>query len=487
MNNQTYPAAFVKSLLSQLHSTRWTLGLALSASVSLLPIAPMANAGITRYVISWAGLGVTVAAMKTKAERERLQATAEDMNLVERKQMINWYNRALASLPTVNVQTQAQPTTAKANLVGYWLSQDKHMLVVGGTNAGKSQMIQAFASQLGASWAYQIYDCDCTVDDWTSIRSNPNTKMYETYEAIAAQMANDLATIETRTQERKEKGNTWNTQPTLTIAEEMPALVSEIADAGKWFASHAKRGRRVKRFVVAISQNDTVDNLGLRGDAALRDSCFVRVYLGKSAIARAKQLKNDTLVMQLEQGGYSVCLVDDVLYERPQMSYSSVSDGSQQVSDSRYFYAPEAARSAEATEAIEVEIVESGSEQGFSDVSTSPASVASPASTASVQQVSGYLGERTEASRLQEIERLLNTRLDANGWRLMHKWLPKNRLNASTPAKLAYAMRHLQNKGLALSNKRMSALVWGVTGGTSYSDICQLMNAIASTGIYQIT
>lgn len=488
MNDNTgLPTAFIRTVVEQLHASRWLTALTLSTSVALFPIASLTNAGVARYCVSLVGLASTVAATKARRKQEELAEVAADMSLVERKQTIAWYNRQLGSTSTVTFAPQ--PTSdahIRTNLVHYWLQQDKHLLIVGGTGDGKSTFIQAFASQLGASWAFQVYDNDCTIDDWTNIRSNPKTRMFESYAAIAQQMAFDMDTIESRTQERKVAGNTWNTQPTLTVAEEMPALVSEIEDSGKWLATHAKRGRRVKRFIAVVSQNDTVDNLGLRGDSALRDSCFVRVYLGKSAIARAKQLKQPALVQSLEAGGYNVCLVDDVLYDRPQPSYSSHMNSQQGISEDRYFYSGENPPKYRSTEAIEAEVVESGSGTGFSSASASAASSASPASTASVQQISGYFSTRSEATRMQEIELLLNTKLTDDGWRLMQKWLPKNRVNATTPAKLAYAMRHLQLRGLALTNRKMAELVWGITGGTSYSDVCRLIDAIASTGVHQI-
>ncbi|WP_017654275.1 hypothetical protein [Fortiea contorta] len=132
-------------------------------------------------------------------------------------------------------------------------------------------------------------------------------------------MQADLATIEQRTIDRKQAGNSWQTEQTLIVAEELPALVDECESAKEWVRKQAKRGRRVKRFICLVAQNDTVANLGLEGDSKLRDSCFVRVYLGQSAIDRAKQLKDTQLMQALESGGKQVCLVDDILAVRPRL------------------------------------------------------------------------------------------------------------------------------------------------------------------------
>lgn len=327
MTNDTqdnFPITFTRTLQHLCLSTKATaVGLGV-AGILMLPLLGLQPKGLQKLLA--ASIGVTVAAVgwRQHKDNKQLNSISEDLGIVERKASISWYSSLLSHRPSLTVQMQTQPTLEPADvmrdIVSYWQQQDKHMLVIGGTGAGKSTFIQAFASVLGAGWHYKIYDTDCTCDDWVYLRSLPNCKLYETFASIGEQMSEDLATIETRTVERKKAGNKWTTDNTLIVAEEMPALVDEIEIAGDWMAKEAKRGRRVKRYVAVIAQNDTVKNLGMEGDSALRDSCFVRVYLGQSALDRAKLLKNKALEDWLRAGDKQVCLVDDLPALRPTFS-----------------------------------------------------------------------------------------------------------------------------------------------------------------------
>lgn len=299
------------------HTLVSTVSLGLAGCL-LLPVVGLQSRGLSKLLSSVVGLGVVAVGYRSYLDNRKLTALSEDLGLIDRKQSIAWYNSLLSRKQELTLtQTTAVDTQVISDVVSYWLSQDKHLLIVGGTGAGKSTFIQAFASVLGAGWSYKIYDSDCTCDDWAYLRSLPTCAMYESFSSIGEQMAEDLEEIETRTVERKQAGNKWTTDHTLIVAEELPVLVDEIEDAGLWLARHAKRGRRVKRFVAVVVQNDTVKNLGLEGDSKLRDSCFVRVYLGQSAIERAQSLKNTELERWLVAGGKQVCLVDDKPAYRP--------------------------------------------------------------------------------------------------------------------------------------------------------------------------
>ncbi|MEH2434922.1 MAG: hypothetical protein V7K25_11835 [Nostoc sp.] len=325
-----YPVSFVRTLLRLQQSTKaGVLGLGV-ASLLLLPTVGLQNKGVGRLSAAVAGLACSLVGYRMAQDNNALSAISEDLGIIDRKQSIAWYNGLLSRKQTLTVEN-IKPIEADliTDVVGYWQAEDKHLLIVGGTGAGKSTFVQAFASVLGYSWHYKIYDNDCTVDDWLYLRSLPSCSLFESYISIGEQMQADLNAIEDLTQQRKQAGNRWQPNLCLTVAEEMPALVDEIEVTREWMSKQAKRGRRVKRFIAVVAQNDTVKNLGLEGDSSLRDSCFVRVYLGQSAIDRAKLLKNTALVDWLERGGKQVCLVDDKPALRPTLARTHTQPTSQ--------------------------------------------------------------------------------------------------------------------------------------------------------------
>lgn len=303
-----------------------------SAAV-LLGLTGVQARGLPKLAASLAGLGTAAVGYRQYLDNKKLTEIGADLGIVERKAGISWYSSLLSASASASVQVLAEPTAHSSeplqDIVGYWREQDKHLLVVGGTGAGKSYFVQAFCSALQSTaqqtkdslghWHYKLYDTDCTKDDWTYLRSLETCTLYESFSEVERQMQADLRVIEQRTVERKQAGNSWQTDQTMIAAEELPALVDECESAKEWVRKQAKRGRRVKRFICLVAQNDTVANLGLEGDSKLRDSCFVRVYLGQSAIDRAKQLKDTRLVQALESGGKSLCLVDDMLAVRPRL------------------------------------------------------------------------------------------------------------------------------------------------------------------------
>ena len=299
------------------HARFTTLACAI-AGAFLLPLTGAQQKGLAKFTSAGLGAMLAIAGSMSNRDWQKLLAVCEDMEAVDRQQHVASYSQALQQplLPptaTANATIDIQPLQ---DVVSYWISEDKHLLVVGGTGSGKSTFIQAFANKLSSDWFFRLYDTDCTIDDWSYIRTRAHT-LYETLEDIEADMERGLTELEERMKERKKLGNRWEGLHTFIVGEEFPFLASDIKKATVWMPKFAKRGRRVKLFMALLAQNDTVANLGLKGDSKLRDSCFVRVYLGNEAVERAKLMKNPALVDWLKAGGKNVCLVDDMPAMRP--------------------------------------------------------------------------------------------------------------------------------------------------------------------------
>lgn len=189
--------------------------------------------------------------------------------------------------------------------------EGKHGLLIGGSGDGKTTTAMYLAYSVGGD--IKIYDADAAADEWRGLNV---VGRGADFQAIDAAMQQDLKELQERTILRAENGShACDNMPCVTIAEEFPLLVGEVASAAEWLIKHGKRGRRVKKFILAIAQNDTVANFGIQGDAGVIDS-FRLIRLGKKAVAHARRLKNEALIQWL-QADRSRLLVDDMPVQLP--------------------------------------------------------------------------------------------------------------------------------------------------------------------------
>lgn len=187
----------------------------------------------------------------------------------------------------------------------------KHALLIGGSGDGKTTTAMYIAYSVGGD--IKVYDADAAADEWLGLNVIGRCANFN---AIEQAMSSDLNDLQERTILRGEKGShACDGMDVVTIAEEFPLLVGEVDIAAEWLIKHGKRGRRVKKFVLAIAQNDTVSNFGLEGDKGVMDS-FRIVRLGKKAQAHARKLKNDPLLEWLK-GDRSRVLVDEIPVQLP--------------------------------------------------------------------------------------------------------------------------------------------------------------------------
>ncbi len=189
--------------------------------------------------------------------------------------------------------------------------EGKHALLIGGSGDGKTTTAMYIAYSVGGE--IKVYDADAAADEWLGLDVIGRCANFD---AIEQAMTADLIDLQERTILRGEKGShACDGMDCVTIAEEFPLLVGEVESASEWLIKHGKRGRRVKKFILAIAQNDTVANFGLEGDKGVMDS-FRIVRLGKKAQAHARKLRNEALLEWLK-GDRSRVLVDDIPVQLP--------------------------------------------------------------------------------------------------------------------------------------------------------------------------
>lgn len=183
--------------------------------------------------------------------------------------------------------------------------QGRQLMIIGEMGTGKSTIAQYLAYTIGGR--VKVYECEGTPDDWQGLEVIGKG---EDWAAIEAGMQADLADLSNQMQLRNEKGDAaLNGTERVIICEEYPELVSKVDSSGEWLERHARRGRKGRRFTILLSQYDRVAAWGLEGKSDLADA-FYRLRLGKKAVAHAKSLKNEALVIWL-QSDRSHCLLDD--------------------------------------------------------------------------------------------------------------------------------------------------------------------------------
>jgi energy-coupling factor transporter ATP-binding protein EcfA2 len=190
----------------------------------------------------------------------------------------------------------------------------KHLLIIGATGSGKSTIAQFLASRHSAN--VRVYDPDCSPSDWVGLTVFGRKGNFN---EINAQMQADLVELEQCMALRGEGGDSAIAgRECCMIGEEFPLLADEVDIARDWLLKFARRGRRVKQFIIVISQSDSVSALGIEGDGAIRQS-FAVLRLGKFAVAHAKKLKDEGLIQWLQAGKYRATL-DDEACQLPDVS-----------------------------------------------------------------------------------------------------------------------------------------------------------------------
>lgn len=182
---------------------------------------------------------------------------------------------------------------------------EKQLMIIGGTGAGKSTVAQYLAYTVGGK--VRVLECEGTPDDWVGLEV---VGRGENWAAIEATMQNDLEEMTRRVQLREQQGDkALIGLDEITIVEEYPEVRTKCDTADEWFERHGRRGRKLRRWVICLSQYDKVAAWGLEGKSDLAD-CFYKLRLGKVAVNHAKSIKNDELINWLKSDR-SHCLLDD--------------------------------------------------------------------------------------------------------------------------------------------------------------------------------
>lgn len=218
-----------------------------------------------------------------------------------------WDAMPLMGMPySLTVEAEAVPITdinpikdIASLLVG------KHVLIIGDTGTGKSTLAQYMAYLIPGKVC--VYDADAAPDEWSGLEVIGRGGDYD---SIRVAMETDLIDLQNRIKLRGEQGDSALAGiDTTTICEEFPDIAAEIDIGSEWMVRHGRRGRKPRRFLILLSQDDSVKALDIEGEGSVRKN-FRYFRLGKFAIEHAKRLKNPQLVEWLKQRDRP-CMADD--------------------------------------------------------------------------------------------------------------------------------------------------------------------------------
>ncbi len=277
----------------------------LSCLLSIITTA-LTPKGLNKFNLTLLGLISSLVGLSVSKIEDELNLKLQDLNIQSRVTAKEIYSNLLkeknfeVTLPMAPI-TEVDVIT---DVVGYWLSQDRHLGLIAGSGSGKSYTVKHFISILQSSFKIVAYDPDYQVSDYPE-----NVDVHYDFDDIETCFSADIQEIENRIAERR-NNRKYIPDSMFYIAEECPIL-SEMCDSmGTWIKRISKRGRKLKMFLCVVAQNSTAENFSLQNDSAILKNNFSLLFLGTKAVEEAKRLKNDSLVEWLQGERYGRGLID---------------------------------------------------------------------------------------------------------------------------------------------------------------------------------
>lgn len=183
--------------------------------------------------------------------------------------------------------------------------EGRQVMLIAEMGAGKSTLVKYLCYSFGG--LVKVYECEGLPGNWGGFEV---VGVGNDFDAIGRAMQKDIDQLDKRILQRNQHGDNYLVgQEQVFIVEEFPEIVRRVPSSLDWIDVHSRRGKKARNSILLISQYDKNSAWGFDGKSELADS-FIKIRLGKKALAHARRLGNNDLFEWLNQDS-SHCLIDD--------------------------------------------------------------------------------------------------------------------------------------------------------------------------------
>ena len=188
------------------------------------------------------------------------------------------------------------------------ITKRPHLFVLGDTGSGKTALTQwLVTTHYPRASEVLVLDPHDVKGQWGEFSCVGRGRNFDAIELALEKLVNEMDT-------RYATGS-YEHPPKIVIIEEIPAIAANCKTAMSSIACLALEARKVKIFLIVLSQGWEVESLGLKGKGSVRDSfCFIS--LGEFAKKKAKDLGVSQQIKSIDRP----CFVGDELATVPELN-----------------------------------------------------------------------------------------------------------------------------------------------------------------------
>lgn len=193
------------------------------------------------------------------------------------------------------------------------ITQFYHLLVIGSTGGGKTTLIQWIVSSFCSESDVIVIDPHYKPGEWVGLTVLGKGRNFSEAEEAMVRLRSEM---DKRYKKRAQGIEDWNRL--VVIIDELPALIASTDQVKDIIPALSQEARKVGITLIILATGWEVVTLGLEGKGSQRNN-FTKIEMGKFAHEKAKKLKDQKLLHQLQSVPRG-CLVDNELAIIPDLS-----------------------------------------------------------------------------------------------------------------------------------------------------------------------